>query len=201
MSHPTSEEWMEYLYGELAGEARSALAAHLQECGECQEQVESWRGVMTQLDAWQIPQGRRRAPAMRGLVRLAAAAVVLLGLGIVVGRLSAPSLDVASLRADLERSLRSSLGREIRGALREELRAEMKDMAVVTLVASRDAAEERLGEYARALDATRRSDLLALATLTEQELMRTQRQMATALAYAPAVTPVSTAGAGSDTSQ
>ena len=50
MTHPTYEQWMEYLYGELDSKKQSELKAHLQDCPECQANVDSWHSVMTELD-------------------------------------------------------------------------------------------------------------------------------------------------------
>jgi len=59
-------------------------------------------------------------PSFSSLMKLAAAAVVVIGLGYLGGRLSAP-LDAEQLRADIESSLRAS----VEPAIRQELLKEM----------------------------------------------------------------------------
>jgi len=50
MAHPKHEEWMKYLYGELAPPKQQTLADHLQDCGECREQVGAWQTAIKVLD-------------------------------------------------------------------------------------------------------------------------------------------------------
>ena len=88
MNHPTSENWMSYLYGELSPSARREADRHLQGCAECRQHVEQWRATMGLLDADHAPlvlpgRGQRTvffAPAVRWA--LAASVVLLAGFGI-----------------------------------------------------------------------------------------------------------------------
>jgi hypothetical protein len=204
---------MDCLYGELDRQAKARLMEHLRGCEPCRAQVETWRFAMHALDAWRLPQAQAPRPVLPRVARWAAAALVLVALGIGIGRLTAPvAPDVEALRTALEASLKASLAPAIRDEVRQELnaackasagalRAEMEDLAVATLAASTTATERLIGEYARALDATRRNDLLTLASLTEQELLRTRRQMATALARAPTAAPVVKMSIGSEDSK
>src|SRR5215211_440696 len=102
MKHPSGEELVSWVYGEGTPQAKRALSAHIKECAECRQQVETWQGTMRTLDELPAPAARRRfamAP-----VQWAAAAALLVGLGIVVGRF-AISTDEAKLRAAMQREM------------------------------------------------------------------------------------------------
>ena len=116
------------------------------------------------------------------LIKLAAAAVLMIGLGYMGGRLSSPEpLDAGQLRADIESSLRASLEPAIRQELLEEMdarwdsvfaakSAELKDefqqkirhdlmqFAEQTLSYTDDRMDRRLTELARQFYAARIQD-------------------------------------------
>jgi len=74
---------MDLLYGEADAEVKARVAAHLDECPACREEMEALRGVRQELGAWRIP-SPRPAFSPRGMVVprwLAAAATLLLALG------------------------------------------------------------------------------------------------------------------------
>ena len=131
MTHPTREEWMEYLYGEADAKPRTQLAAHLQSCPECRQRIAEWRQAMNDLDQWSLPQGRRSIARAGRAFRWAAAAMLLLALGLGLGlgsaRLLAPRRsDGETLRKTIEDSLGTALEARLRERLREELRADLK---------------------------------------------------------------------------
>jgi len=129
MKHPSSEEWMDYLYGETPAARRTALKAHLADCVECRGQVDHWRGAMKALDEWRLPSGgrRRRGGVLRTVGRWAVAAVLLMALGYGVGQVTALGRpDRERLRQELEAGLRVSLGDEIRAEVREELSRDVR---------------------------------------------------------------------------
>jgi hypothetical protein len=41
MKHPSPEELMSWIYGEVTPQARRQLGAHVEACAECREQVET----------------------------------------------------------------------------------------------------------------------------------------------------------------
>lgn len=118
----------------------------------------------------------------RILIKLAAAAVLMIGLGYLGGRLSAPApLDAEQLRADIESSLRASLEPAIRQDLLKEMdtrwdsaftakNAELKDefqkqirrdlmaFAEQTLAYADNRMDQRLAEFARVIHAARVQD-------------------------------------------
>jgi len=105
MNHPTREDLVAHLYGELPPEQQTELAAHLRECADCQKVATVWRGSMAELDTWQLPElpvQPKRAPTLWApFVRWAAAACLAAGLGFLGGRFSAPAPDAAALRTAL----------------------------------------------------------------------------------------------------
>jgi hypothetical protein len=116
------------------------------------------------------------------LTKLAAAAVLMIGLGYLGGRLSAPApVDTEQLRADIEDSLRASLEPAIKKELLEEMdtrwdstfaarSAELKDefqkqvrrdlmeFAGQTLAYANNRTDERLAELARVIHEARVQD-------------------------------------------
>ena len=105
MNHPTREDLVAHLYGELPPEQQTELAAHLRECADCQKVATAWRGSMAELDTWQLPVLPARPKSTPVLfapfVRWAAAACLAAGLGFLGGRFSAPAPDAAALRTAL----------------------------------------------------------------------------------------------------
>jgi hypothetical protein len=77
---------MTFLYEEVAPEQKRELQAHLVQCAACAEQVKGWRAGMTILDEWSLPTVRRAPRRWQPMVKWAAAAAVVLGVGFAVGR-------------------------------------------------------------------------------------------------------------------
>ena len=110
MKHPPSEDWMAYLYGEVAAADRRVLEAHLEGCPECRRAVADWRSTLMALDAdpaTLCPPGGRRTIVPGPAVRWAIAAAATLVLGVGIGRWTGPSADdidraVAEMRFGLE---------------------------------------------------------------------------------------------------
>ena len=116
------------------------------------------------------------------IIKFAAAAVLMIGLGYIGGRLSAPQpLDVEELRAALESSLRTSLEPALREGLTEQMderwqsafaancaqlkdelqqqvRRDLMEFATQTLAASGTLTNQRLMELARLIEAARITD-------------------------------------------
>ena len=126
------------------------------------------------------------------VVKLAAAAVLLIGVGYAAGRLLAPRpLDVEQLRATLEASLKSSLELAIRqelleemnrrwesalatrcAALKDELNQQVKrdltEFAAQTLAASSSLTNQRLMEFAELIEAARMRERQQVAAALER---------------------------------
>ena len=180
MTHPKHEELAEFLYDDGLTPTRHAeIAHHIDACGECRAIVDSWRGVRTNLAAWQLPPVARmpalpsRMPALPSRtsaagsgLRWAVAAAVLLGAGFGIARLTEKPVDLAGLRTEL--------AQEVRQEVRQELVAELKNYAVKQAVWQ----EEFQGEVVNVIrqqatnHANLRKDVETMAVLTEEEIQR-----------------------------
>jgi len=155
------------------------------------------RTLMNEQEQRESTAARIRKAILKGTVaKLAAAAVILIGLGYVAGRLSAPRpLDVDELQAALESSLKSSLEPALRRelleqvgerqesafaanltALKEELQQQFgRDLTefAQTLATSRTLTDQRFRELIQLIEAARRQDRLHIeAALEKIELNR-----------------------------
>jgi hypothetical protein len=159
MNHPTREEWMAYLYDELTAEEHSSLAAHLAVCPDCKMRVNDWRWTRKNLDAWQLPTRHARVPVQRPLVRWAAAAALILGIGFGVGRFATPATaNAGKIRAAIEPEIRQQLRQEFTQLLRDEL----DKAASATLAASGEQTKHWVEDYDRALETKRTEDSQAI---------------------------------------
>jgi hypothetical protein len=102
VKHPNSTEWMSFLYGECPPERRRELDAHLAACSTCAGQVNMWRGSINTLDEWPLRARRRARSQWMPALKWAAAAAVVLAVGIAVGRqTSTARAEVAALKSSI----------------------------------------------------------------------------------------------------
>jgi hypothetical protein len=102
LNHPEAAAWMSFLYDEVPAAKRRELEAHLAQCPACAAQVKAWREGMNSLDGWTMPARRPARPALVPLVRWAAAAALILALGIALGRqTSRNTAEIAALRSSV----------------------------------------------------------------------------------------------------
>jgi anti-sigma factor RsiW len=122
MNHPTREEWMAYLYGEISRGAKGKLIMHLDACDECRANVANWRHTMLALDSWELPAAQARRN-WTPVVKWAAAAAVLLFAGFGFGRAVSPTATAKAeaIRAAIEPSLKNSLETDLRQKLAREI--------------------------------------------------------------------------------
>lgn len=205
MNHPTREDWMSYLYDESSAEAQTSLTAHLAACPECAARVASWRGAKQELDGWKLPAHATRESRNPGFLRWAAAAAIIVSLGFVFGRASAPApAGVEEVRAALEPLIRQQLHQEFAQQLRTELTRSSQE----TLAAAAAQNRELLEEFAKSneqqriddnraiyaalnkLDSQRLADYASLkldldtvAVFSEAGLRQTQRQLVQLASY------------------
>ncbi|MBK8000909.1 MAG: zf-HC2 domain-containing protein [Verrucomicrobia bacterium] len=205
-THPNSEEWMSFLYGEASPERSAELDAHLRQCGECQKRVAHWRGTLAALDADRSPAITRSRRSAARISRWAAAAALVLGIGFGAGRLTSSS---SAEMARLEMAMRTEMEAKLT-ASRAELLASIDkrnaDLAPniksVASEAARLEAEALLVKFARSIDEQRdaerdvfvtalrnieerratefaslRKDLDTLAVNADDGLSRTQEQL------------------------
>ena len=148
LTHPGADEWSAFLYGELPPEQHAALEAHRAGCPACATQVEQWRETMATLDRWQVPARPASARPAATWLRWAVAACFLLAAGTIVGRLTAPRVDLGQLRAEL----------------RQQSQADLQ--AALKVVATDN--DRRLDELAQAWAAGRAQDQQAMLTLYQR---------------------------------
>ncbi len=197
MTHPKREEWMDYLYGEIEPQQQETLSVHLHECAKCRQQVTTWRSAMRNLDGWKLTNGSTGARrALLGPIRWAAAVLMILALGLVIGRFTAASPDMDQLQQRLEMSLTSSLEPAIRqnitdtlnrdwlgilaasrAQLRDDLqtkfRADLNEYAADTFAATYTATNELLANLIQTLDAAQAQERYRiLETLDQLEQQR-----------------------------
>lgn len=195
LNHPTDEEWMEWLYGELTPDKQAALKTHLAHCNQCEARLSRWRDAVKTLDDWQfIPAARERSrrtwpAALAGLTRnWAAAAILLIGVGLLLH-----SANSAALRDSLDKRLeqqvnaaRADLAATFAAATatnRAQLEALVSQVAAGT-ERNRSADHQAILTALKELDAkwlavygSLRRELETVAVLTETELNDTQQQL------------------------
>jgi hypothetical protein len=156
MKHPHREEWIPYLFRETDPEAKKRLAAHLNACPECAAELHGWRMSLQRLDTWKVPATSRRImPALSSGMALAAAAVLVLGLGFMGGRLLSASVDSRHVGAEVVSSLKASLIPELRQELAGEIDRRIekfdRDFSEAVAKAKAEAIEGSTAETAHAL--------------------------------------------------
>ncbi|MHB1308561.1 MAG: anti-sigma factor family protein [Limisphaerales bacterium] len=151
--HPDREAWASWLYGELPPEKQSQLTSHLKSCPACQAVIQPWRQAMESLNGWQLATRPARRTTWLPRLRLAAAAVVILGAGVLAGRLSTPRVDPALLAASIAPAIRE----EVRKEFEADLQSAMKTAQIDT--------DRKLDEMALAWATARQEDQQATLTL------------------------------------
>ena len=156
-----------------------SLRGHLRACSECREAVDAWRGVMTELETWQLPDRAARAAWMRHAVRWAVAAILLIGLGYGIGRFSTGSALERTIRRSLRRELTADLNAavaaarsELQDELRREFRSELSETASYTFAASNAATNRLLSDLIWSLEAARREEFGTIAAVLEDSESR-----------------------------
>ncbi|MHC4714746.1 MAG: anti-sigma factor family protein [Planctomycetota bacterium] len=115
MTHPSKEDLISLVYGEIAGEERALIEAHLDACVQCRQHIEQWRGAMGQLDTWQLPEKPGVFRVRPASLRWAAAAMVLIAIGFGIGFLArSPSTDIEALYEALRPRIEASLEPAVR---------------------------------------------------------------------------------------
>lgn len=146
MKHPTQEQWMDYIYGELPKPQRADLAAHLKSCPSCATQVARWGGVQERLDEWKLPENTKHAWRIAAPVRWAMAAAFLiaaLGVGFGAGRASSTKalrgeMQVALQKAYQDNQLLLTAMQRLDAARQAEILALRKDLETVAVNAEQE---------------------------------------------------------------
>ena len=173
---------MDLLYGEADAAAHARVEAHLAGCAPCREEMGELRAVRRDLGAWKLP-AARPAFTPRGWVLprwLAAAALLLVGLGASLGVAGYASLRRALVAqearsAELERlhreevlSLEAQLARRPAApldsaALLAGLDARMDERIHASEARQVERLDSRLAGWEERLDAQRRVDMARVA--------------------------------------
>ena len=131
------------------------------------------------------------------VLRMAVAAVLVLGVGITIGRLTAPEpIDVEQLRADLEQSVAASLQpavqervdarlraaltdgqAELNAALTRQLRQELRVFGAQLMAGSEAMMDRRLDDFLQLIEAARLKDRQRVARAFEQIEMNRMRDV------------------------
>jgi len=170
MNHPEREEWVPYLCGEAKPEVRRHLNAHLQQCAECRDEIQSWKRSLGQLDAWKVPSARRPRELFAPLLRLAAAALFLLSVGFGVGRLTAWNANVEKVRAAIEPDLQKAMRQQLSQLVREEINRSVPG----TLAVANEQADKIAAHWAQALWFSLKKDVDTVAVHVDAGLRDTQ---------------------------
>lgn len=188
MKHPEHESLAAWLYGDVTPPERTAIEAHLRDCGECRGQVEQWQALRRELAGWTLPATAARAEARRraatGLalpwLRWATAAMVFAGLGFSLARwLTPPPMDAAALRAQIAGELRGEFQVEIaRAAQAQAVRQEQYERALTAALGKLEA--RRVMDYTAL-----RHDVETVATRAERELFNTREGLYQLAGYQP----------------
>ena len=165
MNHPKGEEWVQYVYDEIKPDLRRQLEAHLQGCADCRDELQSWKRSLRRLDAWQLPRVNPPIELFTPLLKWAAAAMLVLGLGFGFGRLTARPVDLEKVRAQVMPEIR----REVVAMLRQEI----DKSSAATL----EQAQRRAEEVGAAYYALLKKDLDTVAINTDVSLQQTERSL------------------------
>ena len=164
MKHPNREQWIGFLYDDCDPTEKFELAAHLDACATCREQLNAWRRTTAALDTYKIE--RRAQPNWQSVpwLRWSAAAAALLAAGIMLGASlqSRANPAQAQVITDLQARIEKS---EAENARTQRLLIEMSK----TIAANRAEDQAALLATAQQLQATRQ-DLETVAALTEVSL-------------------------------
>ena len=180
--------------GALEPQEREAVHRHLAECPRCRAYANSLRQQSDALAALgdEVKSGMaarreraiqafdaatpepKRSPWLGRLVPAAVAALLVLAIGITIGRLTAPKpINVERLRADLQASIRESLlgdvDQQLASALAagevqlkaeivEQVREDLRTFATDVVANSEQMMDVRLAEFVRLIEAARMKD-------------------------------------------
>jgi DNA repair exonuclease SbcCD ATPase subunit len=102
MKHPRREEWVPFVFGEAEPEQRQQLEEHLKQCADCSAEISQWQKSLRRMDAWQVPPRQKVRRSGAQPLAWAAAAVLMLGIGLAAGQWSMASTR-ASMRMEMSR--------------------------------------------------------------------------------------------------
>ncbi|MGZ8939816.1 MAG: hypothetical protein ACXW32_11445 [Limisphaerales bacterium] len=136
-NHPTQEQWMEYLYGEMDSAARNSRETHVKGCAPCRETQGELCGTMESLDAWRVEVPEKHSLAatrnrFQPVVKWAAAAALLVTTGFAAARFAQPQVDVAALKAEISAEVKSEVQAPLDVKVDQALAAAAEQAVAVT---------------------------------------------------------------------
>jgi hypothetical protein len=187
MNHPKPEAWVPYICGDITLTTRRELTAHLHDCPQCREEIETWKRSLKRLDSWKMPKVRRRSePLTAPILKWAmAAAFVLLG-GILIGRATAPTVDIDKLRSAIAPQIRRDLTSELAALAREEA----TKTASLTLASGRKYTEQVSAAYAQQTYMLLKKQIDTIAVNADEGLRDTAQQLFQLADYKQVKNPV-----------
>jgi hypothetical protein len=191
-NHPTQDQWMDYLYGEMQTAERKSVEAHVTSCAPCRAQQAEFTGTMESLDTWRVTVPQKHslssgASRFQPVVKWAAAAALLATTAFATGRFSKPEVDVNALQARISAQVQSEIRTPLEQRIQEEIEA-AAEQAVLnararleTEVAARIQEISMRAQSETMLAAREQMDQLAaqLATLRDEDRKRLNQAMKT----------------------
>ena len=205
------EQIADYVLAVLEEPQTEAVRKHLAECPQCrayaqalQQQSEALAALGDEVKSGMAARqeramqafdaaapGRKRSPWLGRLAPMAVAALLVLGVGITIGRLTAPKpIDVEQLRADLQASVHASVladvDRRLEPALAadetrlkteivELLRQDLRTFATDVVSNSEQMMDRRFDEFVRLIEAARLKDRQRVVRAFEQVELNRRR--------------------------
>jgi hypothetical protein len=175
LTHPSPEEWMEYLYSEATPNQRQTLSAHAERCEPCRVRLANWERARSLLDRDRNSATTLRKMRTSGFLKWAAAFAILASgiYGTVKGTVNAH--QITELRNSVEQSVRASLEPEIKSKLAaqqtetmEGLRTELAKIRENAAAAARASDRQLLDSIAAITTDTRSKDREFLISALQQ---------------------------------
>ncbi len=196
MKHPSNEEWIDFLYGEMQPQQRHALESHREKCSKCRSQLEQWSNVGSSLDQWKALPRFKRAASQAVPPLWKAAAVLLIGFSFFLGRQTGSrTIDKAALLTELSPQIRKEIHNtlETHPSLIElvennrteewsEIRSEVQELLQNQTIQSVAAIEQLRQETSAVMDRFH-TQLETVALVAEGRYQRSQNQLSSLVAF------------------
>src|SRR5688572_18116459 len=173
-NHPTQEQWMDYLYGEMQSPERKALEAHLKGCAPCQEKKQEFTGTMETLDTWRVEVPAKHSLAasrawVQPAVKWAAATALLVTTGFAAARFSQPSVDLEALQAKVVAQVEADFKTKVEAPFEKRIQEESEAMAEEAVALMREKVEIEMTAKVAEITMRAQSDIeLAVRDQMEQ---------------------------------
>jgi hypothetical protein len=160
--HPSPAQWVGWLYGECTRREHARLEAHLEACAECRGQLSRWQTVTRELNAGALPKSQPARASWLPVIKWAAAALLVLGVGFMLGwRSHNPEREFAAWRQQLKSEWQGDF-RQSAAQLQTDLETSQKaaatELASRVLDYSRKAIEQYAQQFARNYETTRQTE-------------------------------------------